>query len=65
VSAVDLVVHGPHALAMAGEGGYRADVALAIDRGWIVAIGPRVEVLGGYPAEGTIGARPPDPGGPD
>ena len=57
MTAVDLVVHGPHVLTMAGDGvGYRADTALAIDRGRIVAVGPRRDVLAAYPAERTVDA---------
>jgi 5-methylthioadenosine/S-adenosylhomocysteine deaminase len=54
---VDLLVHGPHLLSMAGDGvGYRADAALAIDRGRIVALGPRQDVLAAYSAERTVDA---------
>src|SRR4030095_155363 len=38
-----------------GDGvGYRADVALAIDRGRIVAVGPTAEVHADFSAERTI-----------
>jgi 5-methylthioadenosine/S-adenosylhomocysteine deaminase len=54
---VDLVVHAPHVLTLAGEGvGYRANTALAIDRGRIVDIGAASEVDGMYQAERTIDA---------
>jgi len=54
---VDLLVRAAHALTMAGAGiGYRADLALAIDRGRIVALGPAVDILPAYAAERTIDA---------
>src|SRR5262245_52856190 len=54
---VDLLVHGPHLLSMAGPGvGYAADFGLAIDRGRIVAVGPRSDVLAEYRSEHTIDA---------
>ncbi len=54
---VDLLVHGPHVLTLVGEGvGYRANTALAVDRGRIVAVGPRAEMLAAYRAERTIDA---------
>jgi 5-methylthioadenosine/S-adenosylhomocysteine deaminase len=54
---VDLLVHGPHLLTMTGDGvGYRPDGALAIDRGRILAVGPRQDVLAAYSAERTIDA---------
>jgi 5-methylthioadenosine/S-adenosylhomocysteine deaminase len=57
VPRVDLLVHGPHVLTMAGEGvGYRAESALAIDRARIVAVGPRAELLSAYTADRTIDA---------
>src|SRR4051795_13735235 len=55
---VDLVVRAPHALTMADAGvGYRADIALAIDRGRIVALDVADEILAAYAAERTIDAR--------
>jgi 5-methylthioadenosine/S-adenosylhomocysteine deaminase len=55
---VDLLVSAPHALTMQGDGvGYRADVALAIDRGRIVALGPAAEVTAEFTAERTIDAN--------
>jgi 5-methylthioadenosine/S-adenosylhomocysteine deaminase len=55
VTKVDLLVAAAHALTMDGPGvGYQADVALAIDGGWIVALGPRGAVVGDYSAERTL-----------
>lgn len=55
MTRVDLLVTAPHVLTMAGPGvGYQADAALAVDRGRIVAIGPRAEVLPAFQAEQTI-----------
>jgi 5-methylthioadenosine/S-adenosylhomocysteine deaminase len=55
---VDLLVRAPHALTMADAGlGYRADVALAVDRGRIVALDATAEILAAYQAERTIDAR--------
>ena len=43
---VDLLVTAPHFYTMTGEGvGYLADGAMAVDRGAIVAIGPRAQLL--------------------
>ena len=53
--SIDLVVAAPHVLTMEGEGvGYRADSALAVDRGRIVALGPTEEILGAYAPERLI-----------
>src|SRR5262252_4234799 len=55
---VDLLVHGPHLLSMAGPGvGYQADFGIAIDRGRIVAIGPSADVQREYAAERTVDAQ--------
>jgi 5-methylthioadenosine/S-adenosylhomocysteine deaminase len=52
---IDLVVSAPHLLTMEGEGvGYRADSALAVDRGRIVAVGPVEAILGTYEPESLI-----------
>ena len=57
MSTVDLLISAAHALTMEGHGvGYLSDVALAIDRSHIVAMGPRTELLGAYAAERTIHA---------
>jgi 5-methylthioadenosine/S-adenosylhomocysteine deaminase len=57
MARVDLLVYAPHVLTMAGDGvGYRADTGLAIDRGRIVAVGPRAELTSSYSAERTIDA---------
>jgi 5-methylthioadenosine/S-adenosylhomocysteine deaminase len=54
---VDLVIRAPHTLTMAGDGvGYQADVALAVDRGRIVAVGPADAVAADYQAERSIDA---------
>jgi 5-methylthioadenosine/S-adenosylhomocysteine deaminase len=58
VPTVDLLVQAPHALTMADGGiGYRADLAIAVDRGRIVALDPAVDVAAEYRAERTIDAR--------
>ncbi len=52
---VDLLVRAPHAFTMAGPGvGYLADGALAVDRGRIVAVGPRSALEPAYRAERTL-----------
>jgi 5-methylthioadenosine/S-adenosylhomocysteine deaminase len=57
VPSVDLLVRAPHALTLDGPGvGYRADVALAVDRGRIVALGPSAEVTAEFTAAKTIDA---------
>jgi 5-methylthioadenosine/S-adenosylhomocysteine deaminase len=57
MTAVDLLVSAPHALTMEGNGvGYRAEVALAVDRGRIVALGPAAEVTAEYTAARSIDA---------
>src|SRR5690349_14131641 len=54
---VDLLIVGPHALTMSGDGvGYLANAGLAIDRGRILAIGPRQSVETAYTAERTLNA---------
>ena len=55
---MDLLVYAPHALTMAGDGvGYRSDVAVAIDRGRIVALGPASEITAEFTAERDITAN--------
>lgn len=52
---IDLVVSAPHVLTMEGEGvGYRADSALAVDGGRILAVGPTEAILGTYAPESVI-----------
>ncbi|MFA0889890.1 MAG: amidohydrolase family protein [Synergistales bacterium] len=52
---VDLVVRAPHVLTMEGAGvGYRADTALAVERGRIEAVGPAEAILGTYAPESVI-----------
>lgn len=54
---VDCIVAAPHFLTMAGEGvGYRADHAMAIDRGKITGMGPRDDIFNEYQAERVINA---------
>jgi 5-methylthioadenosine/S-adenosylhomocysteine deaminase len=54
---VDLLINAPHAFTFEGDGvGYQSDVALAIDRGRIVALGPRAEVDPEFEAERVIAA---------
>ncbi|HEY1294961.1 MAG TPA: amidohydrolase family protein [Chloroflexota bacterium] len=55
---IDLLIHGPHVLTLAGDGvGYQADFALAIDRGRILATGPKSDLLQEYAAERTLDAE--------
>lgn len=55
---VDLLVHAPHMYTMAGEGlGYRCGESVAVDRGKIVAAGPREALEGAYTAERTVEGR--------
>jgi 5-methylthioadenosine/S-adenosylhomocysteine deaminase len=55
---VDLLISAPHALTMQSDGvGYRSDVALAIDRGRIVALGPAAEITAEFTAERTVDAN--------
>jgi 5-methylthioadenosine/S-adenosylhomocysteine deaminase len=57
VQKIDLLVSGPHFYTMQGEGvGYMADVAMAVDKGKILAIAPKNEIEGSYTAERTIDA---------
>jgi 5-methylthioadenosine/S-adenosylhomocysteine deaminase len=57
MTTVDLLISAAHALTMEGPGvGYLADLAAAIDRSRIVAIGPRHDVAAQYTAERTIDA---------
>ena len=52
---IDLVVSAPHVLTMEGDGvGYRAESALAVDAGRIVAVGPTEAILGTYAPECRI-----------
>jgi 5-methylthioadenosine/S-adenosylhomocysteine deaminase len=54
---IDLLVFGPHFYTLQGEGvGYLPDAAMAVDRGKILAIGPRAEILPAYSATRTINA---------
>jgi 5-methylthioadenosine/S-adenosylhomocysteine deaminase len=55
---IDLVVSSQHVLTMEGDGvGYRADSALAVDRGRIVAVGPTEAILGTYAQIGRASCR--------
>jgi 5-methylthioadenosine/S-adenosylhomocysteine deaminase len=55
VPGVDLLVSAQHALTLDGPGvGYVANLAVAVDRGRIVAIGPQAELTGEFTAERTI-----------
>ncbi|MCF7935809.1 MAG: amidohydrolase family protein [Synergistales bacterium] len=52
---VDTVVAAPHVMTMQGSGvGYRADHALAIEAGKIVAVGKREDILAAYLPERCI-----------
>jgi 5-methylthioadenosine/S-adenosylhomocysteine deaminase len=52
MESVDLIVRVPHVLTMAGDGvGYASDVAIAVDRGRIVAVGAAGEIAGSMHAE--------------
>jgi len=54
---IDLLVSGPHFFTMNGDGvGYEADHAMAVDRGKIVALGPRAPMLSQYTAERVLDA---------
>ncbi len=54
---VDLLVKAPHFLTMEGDGvGYCSNSAMAVDRGKILAIGPREEILNLYRGHRTIDA---------
>ena len=55
---IDLLVSAPHFFTMKGDGvGYCANSAMAVDRGKILAIGPREEILAHYRADRTIDAE--------
>ena len=55
---IDLLVSAPHFFTMEGEGvGYRPNTAMAVDRGKILAIGPRKEILNLYRGHRTIDAE--------
>jgi 5-methylthioadenosine/S-adenosylhomocysteine deaminase len=52
---VDLLVCAPHFFSMKGDGvGYCADSAMAVDRGKILALGPREEMCKLYQGHRTI-----------
>jgi 5-methylthioadenosine/S-adenosylhomocysteine deaminase len=54
---IDLLVCAPHFITMNDDGvGYRSDSAMAIDRGKIIEIGPRSEMLNLYHGHRTIDA---------
>jgi len=54
---VDLLVSAPHFFTMEGDGvGYCPNSAMAVDRGKILAIGPREEILNLYQGHRTIDA---------
>jgi len=58
MTAIDLFISAPHFLTMEGPGvGYQADCAMAVDRGKIIAIGPREELSAAYQAQHRIQAR--------
>ena len=55
MARIDLLAHAPHVYTLEGEGvGYLADAALAVDRGKIVAAGPRSELLRSFQAERVL-----------
>jgi 5-methylthioadenosine/S-adenosylhomocysteine deaminase len=55
---VDLLVRAPHFFTMEGDGvGHRANSAMAVDRGKILAIGPREEIFNLYRGQRTIDAQ--------
>ena len=55
---VDLLVSAPHFFTMNGDGvGYRPNSAMAIDRGKILSIGPREEIINLYRGHRTIDAE--------
>ena len=55
---IDLLVSAPHFFTMKGDGvGYCANSAMAVDRGKILAIGSREEILTHYRADRTIDAE--------
>ena len=52
---IDLLVSAPHFFTMQGDGvGYCPNSAMAVDRGKILMIGPREEILNHYHANRTI-----------
>ena len=54
---VDLLVSAPHFFTMNGDGvGYRPNSAMAIDRGKILSIGPREEIINLYRGHRSIDA---------
>jgi 5-methylthioadenosine/S-adenosylhomocysteine deaminase len=54
---IDLIVTGPHFITMAGDGvGYRDNIAMAVDKGRILALGPIDEIRQAYRAEQTLDA---------
>lgn len=52
---IDLIAAAPHVYTLAGPGlGWKPDAALAVDRGRILAVGPKEEIFGQYRAERVI-----------
>ncbi len=55
---IDMIINAPHMYTLEGIGvGYRADHALAIDRGKIIAIAPVAEIKAEYIAEKNIDGK--------
>ena len=55
---IDLLISGPHFLTMEGDGvGYMPDCAMAVDRGKIIALGPRKDMMASYQANRHISAE--------
>lgn len=58
METVDLLVSAPHFFTMEGDGvGHRSNSAMAVDRGKILAIGSRAEILNLYRGHRTIDAE--------
>ena len=55
---IDLLISSPHFLTMEGDGvGYKPDYAMAVDRGKIIALGPREDIAASYQANRHIRAE--------